>query len=221
MYTEIVTASFVACFPHLPVYTNASVNRQYFQSVFVDTKPLSEPSSYRIGVWWNFMEGEATGRLRAMAFGCFQKVSNGTIIVTAFSSHFSDKRPWGEGASLSPLASQWEVKVKSLSRGRLFVTPWTVTHQAPPSMRFSRQEYWRRLPFPSQGDLPGPGIEPRSPALQADTLTSEPPEKPWIYLSFLKYYWTFTISHYHHLQSIFLFLYSIYQLRVSPATIKL
>ena len=50
MYTEIVTASFVACFPHLPVYTNASVNRQYFQSVFVDTKPLSEPSSYRIGV---------------------------------------------------------------------------------------------------------------------------------------------------------------------------
>ena len=46
-------------------------------------------------------------------------------------------------------------------------TPWTVAHQAPPSMEFSRQEYWSGLPFPSPGDLPNPGIEPRSPALQA------------------------------------------------------
>ena len=46
--------------------------------------------------------------------------------------------------------------------------PWTVAHQAPPSMGFSRQEYWSGLPFPSPGDLPDPGIEPRSPALQAD-----------------------------------------------------
>ena len=57
--------------------------------------------------------------------------------------------------------------------------PWTVAHQAPPSMGFSRQEYWNRLPFPSAGDLPDPGIEPRSPALQAGALTSEPPGKPW------------------------------------------
>ena len=69
-------------------------------------------------------------------------------------------------------------KVKSLSRVRLFVTPWTVAHQAPPSMGFSRQEYWSGLPFPSPGDLPDPGIELRSPALQADALTSEPPGKP-------------------------------------------
>ena len=67
-----------------------------------------------------------------------------------------------------------QLKVKSLSRVRLFATPWTIAHQAPPSMGFSRQEYWSRLPFPSPGDLPDPGIEPRSPALQADTLTSEP-----------------------------------------------
>ena len=53
--------------------------------------------------------------------------------------------------------------------------PWTVAHQAPPSMGFSRQEYWSGLPFPSPGDFPGPGIEPRSPALEADALTSEPP----------------------------------------------
>ena len=63
----------------------------------------------------------------------------------------------------------------SLSRVRLFATPWTVAYQAPPSMGSSRQEYWGGLPFPSPGDLPNPGIEPRSPALQADALTSEPP----------------------------------------------
>ena len=53
------------------------------------------------------------------------------------------------------------------------MTPWTVAH-----MGFSRQKYWRGLPFPSPGDLPDPGIEPRSPTLQADVLTSEPPGKP-------------------------------------------
>ena len=70
------------------------------------------------------------------------------------------------------------VKVKSLSRVQLFATPWTVAYQAPPSMGFSRQEYWSGLPFPSPGDLPDPGIEPRSPALQADALPSEPPGEP-------------------------------------------
>ena len=56
-------------------------------------------------------------------------------------------------------------KVKSLSRIRLFATPRTVAYQASPSMGFSRQEYWSGLPFPSPGDLPDPGIEPRSSAL--------------------------------------------------------
>ena len=58
--------------------------------------------------------------------------------------------------------------------------PWTVAHQASPSMGFCRQEYWSGLPFPSRGDLPNPGIEPRYPTLEADTLTSEPPGKPFI-----------------------------------------
>ena len=56
-------------------------------------------------------------------------------------------------------------------------TPWTVAHQDPLSMGFSRQEYWSGLPFPSRGELPDPGIKPRSSALQADALTSEPPGK--------------------------------------------
>ena len=71
-----------------------------------------------------------------------------------------------------------KVKVKLLSHVRVFATPWMVAYQAPLSTGFSRQEYWSGLPFPSPGDLPNPGIEPGSPALQTDALPSEPPGKP-------------------------------------------
>ena len=67
------------------------------------------------------------------------------------------------------------MKVKSLSRVRLFETPWTVAYQAPPFMGFSRQECWSGLPLPSAWDPPDLGIEPGSPALQTDALPSEPP----------------------------------------------
>ena len=70
------------------------------------------------------------------------------------------------------------MKVKSLSHGQLFATPWTVAHQAPLSMEFSRQEYWSGLPFLPPGYLPDPGIEPGSPAFQAGALLSESPGKP-------------------------------------------
>ena len=68
-------------------------------------------------------------------------------------------------------------EVKSLSRVRLFATPWTVAYKVPPFMGFSRQECWSGMPFPSPGYLPDPGIELGSPALQADALPSEPPGK--------------------------------------------
>ena len=55
---------------------------------------------------------------------------------------------------------------------------WTVARQASLSMGFSRQEYWRGLPYPPPGDLPNPGIKPRSPALQGDSLPPELPGKP-------------------------------------------
>ena len=73
--------------------------------------------------------------------------------------------------------------MKSLSRVRLFATPWTVAYQASLSMGFSRHEYWSGLPFPSAGDLPDPGIEPGSAALLADALPSELPGKSHIPLS--------------------------------------
>ena len=91
--------------------------------------------------------------------------------------------------------------VKLLSCVQLFVIPRTVAYQASLSMEFSRQEYWSRLPFPSQGDLPNPGIEPRSPALQADTLLSELPK---IYNSYT-YIYIYTLSR-THTQEIFLHL---------------
>ena len=72
--------------------------------------------------------------------------------------------------------------MKSLSRVLLLATPWTVAYQDPLYMEFSRQEYWSGLPFPSPEDLPDPGIEPGSPALQEDVLPSELPGKPYVML---------------------------------------
>ena len=96
---------------------------------------------------------------------------NFKILKGMYISNYIVKSLWSE--------VKWS-EMKSLSHVRLFVTPWTVAYQAPPSMRFSRQECWSDLPFPSPGDFPYPGIEPWSPALQADALPSEPPGKPMI-----------------------------------------
>ena len=101
-----------------------------------------------------------------------------------------------------------KVKVNSLSRVRLFATPWTAAHQAPPSMGFSRQEYWSGLPFPSPGDVPDPGIEARSPALQADALTSEPERFPL---------WDTATLNCLNLGMIHIFSVHIYSKRSSPS----
>ena len=80
------------------------------------------------------------------------------------------------------VAIEWERQVLSSVHGGLVtqtcLTPQMVAHQAPLSMEFSRQEYWSRQLFSSPGKLPKPGIEPRSPTLQANSLLSEPPGKP-------------------------------------------
>ena len=92
----------------------------------------------------------------------------------------------GHHQEIEKTTTEWEkyVQIIYLIRVRyivqLFATPWTIAHQAPPSMEFSRQESWSGLPFPSPGDLPDPGIEPRSPELLADDLPSEPPGNPSI-----------------------------------------
>ena len=75
-------------------------------------------------------------------------------------------------------------------------TPWTVACQVPLSVGFPRQEYWSGLPFPSPGDLPDPGIEPGSPALQADSLPFEPPGI--ILLVIILLYWNVGLSDVNH-----------------------
>ena len=110
---------------------------------------------------------------------------NFKILKGMYVSNYIVKSLWSE--------VKWS-EMKSLSHVRLFVTPWTVAYQAPPSMRFSRQEYWRGLPFPSPGDLPNSGTEPGSPALQAYALPSKPPGNWWVHHTWIffssKYYST-------------------------------
>ena len=76
------------------------------------------------------------------------------------------------------------MKEKSFSHVQIFVTPWAVACQDSLSMGFYSQEHWSDLPFSSPGDLPKPGIKPRSPALKADSLPSEPRGKPYLTVQF-------------------------------------
>ena len=95
----------------------------------------------------------------------------------------SSKAKWTHNlpVNLFPYSRFHVVCAQALSRVRLFVTPWTVARQAPLSMEFSQQEYWTGLPCLSPGDLPNLGIEPRSLALQADSLPSEPSGKLFLW----------------------------------------
>ena len=105
-----------------------------------------------------------------MTFQFFQRLSLVIICFHLVQSHHSQIASASVPFSLV-YCNYIGAKVKLLSYVRLFATPQTVTYQAPPSMGFSRQEYWSGLPFSSPGDLPNPGIEPGSPALWADVFT--------------------------------------------------
>ena len=84
---------------------------------------------------------------------------------------------------------------QSLSHVQLFVAPWTVARQAPQPMKFSKQEYWSRVPFPTPRDLPHPGINLTSPALAGRCFTAKPPGKPIEYLH--QHRWEETERHTH------------------------
>ena len=88
-----------------------------------------------------------------------------------------ETRYWVVGAGVFE-QDLMKVKVLVTQSCPTLVIPWTVAHQAPLSMGFSRREYWGGLPFPSPGDLPKPRIEHSSPTVQADALPTEPPGKP-------------------------------------------
>ena len=89
-----------------------------------------------------------------------------------------DGRDNGKVRELNMCLCAIQMVCHSVSCVLLFATPRTIAGQAPLSMGFPRQEYWSGLPFPSPGDLPHSGIQPRSPAMQADSLSTESPGKP-------------------------------------------
>ena len=125
-------------------------------------------------------------RLMALGWGHTHELSGGSKLTVWILK--SEIFPGCKGREkVTGRAMKWrKSEVKSLSHVQLFATPWTVAYQAPLSMGFSRQECWSRLPFPSPGDLPNPGIEPGSPEMQADALPSEPPGKPILNLGTMK-----------------------------------
>ena len=130
-------------------------------SVFGSEDPLAKWMATHSSIFaWRIPWTEEPGRLQPLGL---QRVGHNWA--TDIFIHFS---------CLPYLDCKWS-EVKSLSRIRLFATSWTVAYQAPPSMGFYRQQCWSGLPFPSPGDLPDPGIEPRSSTLRADALPSEPP----------------------------------------------
>jgi len=104
---------------------------------------------------WGCIESDMTEQLTLQSA---YNIAWHMISVCCYDTH---SRP---GYGISRLGGK-ERKWKLLSRVQLFANPWTIAYQAPLSMGFSRQEYWSELPFPSPGDLPDPGIKPRSPAL--------------------------------------------------------
>ena len=88
-------------------------------------------------------------------------------------------RGWGRGLDWIPVSvGRAGAGDSGTAFRQLSATPWTVAHRAPLSMGFSRQEYWRGLPFPPPGDLPDPGIKPVSPALQANSSLLSPRGSP-------------------------------------------
>ena len=141
--------------PQLPEHTQTHVH--WVDAAIQPSHPLSSPSPA-----FNLPQHQ----------GLFQGVSSSHRVAKVLGVPVS--------ASILPMNERkWEVK--SVSCDQLLVTPWIVDFQAPLSMGFSRHENSNGLPFSSPGDLPNIGTEPRSPALQADALPSEPPGKPYEY----------------------------------------
>ena len=105
--------------------------------------------------------------------------ATGFMMVGAIDSIVPDPIMEKQQRTLSLFCKNSFVCACSLSHVPLFAVPWTVAHQAPLPMEFSRQEYWSGVPFPSPGDLPDQEREPRSSALQAVSLPSESPRKTY------------------------------------------
>ena len=156
---------FSSCPPYFPASGSFPMS-QLFASSGQSTGASALVLPMNIQDWFH---SGLTGWISLLSKGLSRIFSNTTVQKNQF---FGTHPP--HGPALTPIHDYW--KNHSFSGGLVakscptLVTLWTVASQAPLSMGFSKQEHWSGLPFPSPGDLPDPGIEPRSPALQADSL---------------------------------------------------
>ena len=134
------------------------------------------------GAWWTTVHGvpkSQTWLLERISFSPTNSTKDHLNVEQLPQNNFWTVAEDTRHPERQPNLFRRKVKLKSLSHVQLFVTPWTTACQASPSMEFFRQEYWSGLPFSSPGDLPNPGTKPGSPTLEADSLTSKPPGKPF------------------------------------------
>ena len=131
------------------------------------TSPCSPPLLLALlltaALWCAVLSSEYRGPIPAPSLLC--PVSHAVYFVCFHNPGYESSRAQ---------QGKWVVGSLATKSHPTLVNPWTVAHEVPLSMGFSRQEYWSALPFPPPGNLPDPGIEPRSPALQADSLPTEP-----------------------------------------------
>ena len=164
---SLCSASFCTPRPNLPVTPGVS---------WLPTFPFQSPMMKRTPFWGvsSKRSYQNCSTYLASLVGAQTWI---TVILNGLPPIFQNNVKHHRHDHLSQLSISSRCVRQLLSCVRLFTTAWLVAHQAPLSMKSSRQEYWSGLSFPSPRDLPNPGSEPRSPALQVNSLLSEPPGK--------------------------------------------
>ena len=163
VYTYIYMYTHTHIFPGGSVVKNLTATQETLVWSLGWEDPLEEGMATHSNIpAWRIPRIEEPGGLQSMVHRVGHDWSDQAAVTALINSYLLNEKL---DDAKHHMSLKKEKKVKLLSHIRLFATPWTVAYQAPPSMGFSRQEYWSGLPFPSPGDLPDPRFEPGSPTL--------------------------------------------------------